>query len=85
MQLKYIRRVSNLFDIIVFNYPLSYQQMSDNTSIQRNCHTPGALSSASPGVPGNCRKQCSIPGKLPGDTIIAPVPWDSLGILTAHA
>ena len=34
---------------------------------------PGALSSASPGVPGNCRKRCSIPGKLPGDTIIAPV------------
>ena len=36
-------------------------------------HHPGALSSASPGVPGNCRKECSIPGKLPGDTIIAPV------------
>ena len=25
----------------------------------------GALSLASPGVPGNCRKQCSVPGRSP--------------------
>ena len=31
---------------------------------------PGALSLASPGVPGNCRKQYSVPGKLPGDTTL---------------
>ena len=27
--------------------------------------TSGALSLASPGVPGNCRKQCSVPGRSP--------------------
>ena len=26
---------------------------------------PGALSLASPGVPGNCRQQCSVPGRSP--------------------
>ena len=31
---------------------------------------PWALSLASPGVPGNCRKQCSVPGKLPGSTMV---------------
>ena len=44
---------------------------------------PGALSLASPGVPGNCRKQCSVPGKLPGDTMVVLV--GQMGILCAHA
>ena len=43
----------------------------------------GALSLASPGVPGNCRKQCSVPGKLPGDTMVVLV--GQMGILSAHA
>ena len=34
---------------------------------------PGALSLASPGVPGNCRKQCSVPGKLPGSAMVVLV------------
>ena len=29
------------------------------------CQSPGALSLASPGVPGNCRKQCSVPREAP--------------------
>ena len=44
---------------------------------------PGALSLASPGVPGNCRKQCSVPGKLPGDPMVVLV--GQMGILSAHA
>ena len=43
----------------------------------------GALSLASPGVPGNCRKQCSVPGKLPGDPMVVLV--GQMGILSAHA
>ena len=42
-----------------------------------------ALSSASPGVPGNWRKQCSVPGRPPGDTMVVPV--GQMGILSAHA
>ena len=42
-----------------------------------------ALSSASSGVPGNCRKQRGIPGKPPGDTITVPV--GQIGILRANA
>ena len=41
------------------------------------------VSLASPGVPGNCRKQCSVPGKLPGDTMVVLV--GQMGILGAHA
>ena len=43
----------------------------------------GSLSLASPGVPGNCRKQCSVPGKLPGDPMVVLV--GQMGILSAHA
>ena len=43
---------------------------------------PGALSLASPGVPGNCRKQCSVPGKLPGDPMVVLV--GQMEILSAH-
>ena len=43
----------------------------------------GALSLASPGVPGNCRKQYSVPGKLPGDTMVVVV--GQMGILSTHA
>ena len=42
-----------------------------------------ALSLASPGVPGNCRKQSSVPGKLPGDPMVVLV--GQMGILSAHA
>ena len=45
--------------------------------------TTGALSLASPGVPGNCGKQCSVPGRSPGDTMVVPV--GQMGILSAHA
>ena len=45
--------------------------------------SPGALSLASPGVPRNCRKQCSVPGKLPGDPMVVLV--GQMGILSAHA
>ena len=65
---------------------------TDNSIITRWRHThkswvrvapPGALSLASPGVPGNCRKQCSVPGKLPGDTMVVLV--GQMEILSAHA
>ena len=43
----------------------------------------GALSLASPGVPGNCRKQCSVPGSsLAGSTMVVLV--SQMGILSAH-
>ena len=32
---------------------------------------------------GNCRKQCSVPGKLPGDPMVVLV--GQMGILSAHA
>ena len=51
--------------------------------IMMSCVSPGALSLASPGVPGNCRKQCSVPGKLPGDTMVVLV--GQMVILSAHA
>ena len=63
-------------------HPWAFWEIQDGYHFTENGYT-GALSLASPGVPGNCRKQCSVPGKLPGSTMVVLV--GQMGILSAHA
>ena len=56
--------------------------MAEEKLVEMSART---LSLASPGVPGNCRKQCSVVSQVdrPGSTMVVPV--GQMGILSAHA
>ena len=71
--------------ILIFFLEIKESQITrgHNYTLVKKQSRLGALSLASPGVPGNCRKQCSVPGKLPGDTMVVVV--GQMGILSAHA